>query len=165
VLRELRGVEISSTITFAIFKKLKQKNLHSCFSRHRSRTRAQVENNQAQRSENMPLAIIDGPTIARGESLSDGIDCSSGEIVRITVPQEFTQANLTFQVSTDGNFYNDLFDDDGDEITVVAEPDAAVYITRHWVRAVAFLKLRSGSRDAPVEQREDCKFAIAVLTP
>jgi hypothetical protein len=113
----------------------------------------------------MPLAIIDGPTIARGESLSDGIDCSSGEIVRITVPQEFTQANLTFQVSTDGNFYNDLFDDDGDEITVVAEPDAAVYITRHWVRAVAFLKLRSGSRDAPVEQREDCKFAIAVLTP
>jgi hypothetical protein len=29
---------------------------------------------------------------------------------------------------------------------------------------VAFLKLRSGSRDAPVVQREDCKFAIAVDT-
>jgi hypothetical protein len=110
----------------------------------------------------MALAIIDGPTIARGESLSDGIDCSSGEIVRITVPQEFTEANLTFQVSTDGNFYNDLFDDDGDEITVPAGPDTAIYISRRWVSSVAFLKLRSGSRDAPVVQREDCKFAIAV---
>jgi hypothetical protein len=112
----------------------------------------------------MPLAIIDGPTIARGESLSDGIDCSSGEIVRITVPQEFTEANLTFQVSTDGNFFNDLFDDDGDEVTVPVQPDSAVFISRRWVRSVAFLKLRSGSSDAPVVQREDCKFAIAVDT-
>jgi hypothetical protein len=112
----------------------------------------------------MPLAILDGPTIPRGESLSDGIDCSSGEIVRITVPQEFTEANLTFQVSTDGNFFNDLFDDDGDEITVTVQPDSAIFISRRWVRSVAFLKLRSGSRDAPVVQREDCKFAIAVDT-
>jgi hypothetical protein len=112
----------------------------------------------------MPLAILDGPTIPRGESLSEGIDCSSGEIVRITVPQEFTEANLTFQVSTDGNFFNDLFDDDGDEITITAGPDTAIYISRRWVRSVAFLKLRSGSRDAPVVQREDCRFAIAVDT-
>ncbi|WP_256434713.1 hypothetical protein [Bradyrhizobium sp. 6(2017)] len=36
----------------------------------------------------MPLQVIDGPTIAEGEALSDGVDCSAGEIVRITVPQE-----------------------------------------------------------------------------
>jgi hypothetical protein len=34
----------------------------------------------------------------------------AGDIVRITIPQEFTDANLTFQVSTDGNLYNDLYD-------------------------------------------------------
>jgi hypothetical protein len=113
----------------------------------------------------MPLQIIDGPTIARGESLSDGIDCSSGEIVRITVPQEFTEANMTFQVSTDGNFFNDLFDDEGSEITITATPDSAIYISRRWVRSVAYIKFRSGSRDAPVVQREDCKFAIAVDAP
>ena len=112
----------------------------------------------------MPLAIIDGPTIPKGESLSEGIDCSSGEIVRITVPQEFTEASLTFQVSTDNNFYNDLFDDRGDEITITAEPDSAIFIEGRWVRAVAHIKLRSGSRDHPVQQREDCKFAIAVDT-
>jgi len=28
------------------------------------------------------LTIVDGPTIAAGESLSDGADCSAGTIVR-----------------------------------------------------------------------------------
>jgi hypothetical protein len=112
----------------------------------------------------MPLAIIDGPTILAGESLSDGIDCSSGEIVRITVPQEFTSANLTFQVSTDGNFYNDLFSDEGEEIMITAEPNTGIVISGRWVRSIAFIKLRSGSREHPVEQEVDCKFAIAVDT-
>jgi hypothetical protein len=113
----------------------------------------------------MPLEILDGPTIPRGESLSDAIDCSAGEIVRITVPQEFTKANLTFQVSTDGNFFNDLFDDSGKEITITAEPNTGIVIGGLWVRSVAFLKLRSGSRKSPIVQHEDCRFAIAVDTP
>src|ERR1700757_3058981 len=112
----------------------------------------------------MPLQIIDGPTIAAGESLSQGIDCSSGDIVRITVPQEFTPANLTFQVSTDGNFYNDLFTSKGEEITVVAEPSTGIVIGEHWAKSINFIKFRSGSREHPVEQREDCKFAIAIET-
>jgi hypothetical protein len=112
----------------------------------------------------MPLAIVDGPTIAQGESLSDGVDCSAGTIVRITVPQEFTDANLTFQVSSNGELYNDLFDDQGEEITVTATPDSGIVIEGRWVRSLAFLKLRSGSRDHPVVQREDCKFAIAIET-
>jgi hypothetical protein len=112
----------------------------------------------------MPLAIIDGPTITAGESLSEGIDCSSGEIVRITVPQEYTPANLTFQVSTDGVFYNDLFTSSGEEITIAARPSTGIVIHEPWTRSIAFLKFRSGSRDHPVEQREDCKFGIAVET-
>jgi hypothetical protein len=110
----------------------------------------------------MPLNIVDGPTIAANESLSDGADCSSGTIVRITVPQEFTPANLTFQVSSDGNFYNDLFDSRGNEITCVARPSTGIIISEHWARSIAFIKFRSGSRDHPVKQREDCKFAITV---
>jgi hypothetical protein len=113
----------------------------------------------------MTLAIIDGPTIPHNGSLSDGIDCSSGRIVRITVPQEFTDANLTFQVSTDGNFYNDLFDDDGKEITISAEANTGIVITKPWTRAIAFIKIRSGTRSNPVKQTRDaCKFAIAVDT-
>jgi hypothetical protein len=113
----------------------------------------------------MPLAIVDGPTIAAGESLSDGVDCSAGKIVRITVPQEFTDANLTFQVSTNGEFYNDLFNSEGEEITIAPEPDCAVIVSEVWTRSIAFIKFRSGSRDHPVEQAEVCKFAIAIETP
>jgi hypothetical protein len=113
----------------------------------------------------MTLQIVDGPIIAKGESLSDGVDCSAGDIVRITVPQEYTEANMTLQVSSDGNLYNDLYDPDGEVITIVAKPDTAIVIRDVWRKSVNFVKLRSGTRDAPVKQREDCRFAIAVEVP
>jgi hypothetical protein len=113
----------------------------------------------------MPLVIVDGPTILKDESLSDGVDCSAGQIVRITVPQEFTDANLTFQVSSDGNLYNDLYNDEGEAITITAQPDSGIVVFGPWVRSIGFLKLRSGTREHPIEQIEDCKFAIAIETP
>jgi hypothetical protein len=112
----------------------------------------------------MGITIVDGPTIAAGESLSDGADCSAGNIVRITVPQEFTPANLTFQVSSDGNFYNDLFTAQGEEITLVAKPSTGIIVHDLWTRSINFIRFRSGSRTHPVQQKVDCKFAIAVET-
>jgi hypothetical protein len=112
----------------------------------------------------MALAIVDGPTIKAGESLSDGADCSAGKIVRITVPQEYTAANLTFQISTDNNFYNDLFTAQGEEVTVVAKQSTGIVIGEKLAASINFIKFRSGSRSHPVAQRVDCKFAIAVET-
>jgi hypothetical protein len=113
----------------------------------------------------MPITIVDGPTILLGESLSDAADCSAGNIVRLTVPQEFTPANLTFQVSSDGVGFNDLFDARGGEVTVVAKPNTSILISEAWGRSINFVKFRSGSRDHPVMQsRDDCKFGIAVET-
>jgi hypothetical protein len=113
----------------------------------------------------MAITIVDGPTILLGESLSDAADCSAGNIVRITVPQEFTPANLTFQVSSDGNLFNDLFDSRGGEVTVVAKPNTSILISEAWGRSINFVKFRSGSRDHPVLQtRDDCRFGIAVET-
>jgi hypothetical protein len=114
----------------------------------------------------MPIDILDGPTIAAGQSLSDGIDCTAGEIVRITVPPQYTPANMTFQASSDGIFYNDLFTSGGDEITVAAKANTGIVIyDRSWVRSLAFIKIRSGTRDHPVNQQVECKFAIAIETP
>jgi hypothetical protein len=110
----------------------------------------------------MTLQIVDGPTIAQNESLSDGADCSGGTIVRITVPQEFTAANLTFQSSSDGNLYNDLYDASGMEITMVARADSTIIVQAPWARTLGWLKIRSGSRDAPVVQKVTTKLAIAV---
>jgi hypothetical protein len=113
----------------------------------------------------MPLTIVDGPTIAAGESLSDGVDCSAGIIVRITVPQEYDDGDtdkMTFQVSSDGGLYNDLFDDEGKEIVIVAHPNSGIVIDRAWARTVGWIKLRSGTRDRPTKQKVECKLAIAI---
>ena len=55
------------------------------------------------------LQVLEGPKIEAGESLSDGVDCSAGQLVRITMPYTWTPAPITFQFSTDGVFYNDMF--------------------------------------------------------
>jgi hypothetical protein len=112
----------------------------------------------------MPFAVVDGPTIKKGQSLSDGANCSAGSILRITVPQEYTQANMTFMVSTDGKFFNDLYDAEGNVIEIVANPDSSIVLKEEWVRFIPHIKIRSGTRDAPVDQEQDCKFAIALHT-
>ena len=112
----------------------------------------------------MTLTVINGPVIEAGESLSDAVDCSGGDAVRITMPAEWTGANLTFAISTDGNGFNDLFDLEGNEITIVVKPGAAVRIGREWATFWNFIKFRSGTRDHPVVQRERREFAITLST-
>ena len=112
----------------------------------------------------MTLSVLNGPVIEAGELLSDAVDCSGGDAVRITMPAEWTGANLTFAISTDGNGFNDLFDLEGNEITVVVEPGAAVRIDREWATFWNFIKFRSGTRDHPVVQHERREFAITLST-
>lgn len=123
-----------------------------------------MEADQA-RETNMGLTIVDGPTIALGESLSDGVDCTGGTIVRITVPKEYTPANMTFQSSSNGDLYNDLYDATGDEVTMVAKPDTTIIIEAPWARSLGFIKFRSGTRSAPVLQTKDTVlFGVALET-
>lgn len=112
----------------------------------------------------MPLQVLNGPTIPAGEALSEGIDCSAGQLVRITMPKSsWSRAPLTFQISTDGALYNDLFGLDGYEVTLASvEPGAAVIVPHGIGIAVGWLKLRSGTRDNPVPQPEDREFAVAL---
>ena len=111
----------------------------------------------------MTLRIVDGPTIPHNESLSDGVDCSGASIVRITVPPEFTPANLTFQASSNGDMYNDLYNAEGEEIMLVAKPDTTIVISVPWTRSIGWIKFRSGTRKSPVIQsRDTVKFGIAL---
>jgi len=112
----------------------------------------------------MPLQVLNGPVIEAGESLSSGIDCTAGDIVRITTPASWTSANISFAISSDGNGYNDLFDTNGKEIVIPIVNNAAVVVGHlaDDLRAVAFLKIRSGTRAHPVPQPERREFAIAV---
>jgi hypothetical protein len=57
----------------------------------------------------MALQVLNGPVIEAGESLSDALDCTSGSIIRLTMPAQWSpQAVLTFSISSDGNGFNDL---------------------------------------------------------
>src|ERR1700751_5811975 len=97
----------------------------------------------------MALQILNGPVIQPGESLSDGLDCTGGSIVRLTIPREWSPANMTFQISSDGAEYNDLVGLDGKEMMISAVPGSAVVLASlaAYLRAIAFLKVRSGSRN------------------
>jgi len=112
----------------------------------------------------MALVVLNGPVIAAGESLSSGLDCTSGRLVRLTMPGAWTGANLSFQISSDGNFYNDLFSVDGSEIIIPVAPGTAVVVAQLGaaLEAIQFLKLRSGSRNYPVVQPAQRDFAVAV---
>lgn len=111
----------------------------------------------------MPLTILNGPIIAAGESLSAALDCTSGDLVRITMPADWTYSGgITFQISSDGQFFNDLYNRDGSEIKVAVVPGAALVVPVDIMRAVAFVKFRSGTVNNPVPQPVQRQFAVAV---
>jgi hypothetical protein len=112
----------------------------------------------------MPLQVLLGPVIEEGESLSGALDCTSGSIVRLTMPASWTPANLTFAISSDGQGFNDLFRLDGSEIMIPVTAGSAVVLAplSEYLKAVAFLKVRSGSRNYPVPQLARREFAIAI---
>ncbi|MBO0715968.1 MAG: hypothetical protein J2P55_01355 [Rhizobiales bacterium] len=115
----------------------------------------------------MALSVLNGPMIKAGESLSDGLDCTSGSIVRLTMPPQWTPANLTFQISSDGTFFNDLVTMDGEDIVLTVVPGSAVVVAplSDYLKAVAYLKVRSGTREHPIPQEGDRAFAVAVEIP
>jgi hypothetical protein len=112
----------------------------------------------------MPLTIVHA-TIANRASLSGAIDCSAAPPVRISAPASWTAAGLTFQVSSDGITFEDLFDITGNEVMVNVTPGTVVRLSAAWAVSPVWLKLRSGTRKAPVMQAADRIFSIAMVTP
>jgi len=112
----------------------------------------------------MSIEIIAG-VIEAGQSLSPVMDCRAGEIVRLTMPPDWTNAVLTFQMSSDGLFFNSVYDHEGHELKVVVIAGAAVIVPVDYLAAAAYLKFRSGTADTPVNQPAKRDFAIALRVP
>jgi len=107
----------------------------------------------------MPLQILNGPIINAGESLSAGIDCSAGPIVKITMPGNFVGDTITFQTSSDGIMFNDIFQPDGTELMFRVIAGTGIIGMR---LSTGFVKFRSGTRERPVIQPELREFAVAL---
>lgn len=110
----------------------------------------------------MTIEIVDGPHIAAGESVSDAVDCTKGRLVRVTMPSAWTPALLTLLISSDGTFFNDVVDMQGNAIAINVEPGSAVIVPEQLGTAAEFLKFRSGTVTNPVPQADVRNFAVAV---
>lgn len=110
----------------------------------------------------MTITVLIGPVIAQGEALSEGLDCSAGQIVKITMPADWTTADLTFQTSSDGQGYNDIYQADGNELKCTVRAGTAIVglgLAKGWI------KFRSGTSEQPVVQPARREFAVAVEAP
>lgn len=90
--------------------------------------------------------------IANGESLSSGTKIGGAAIVGVELPAAWTAANLTFQVSTDGSAYKDLYDSTGAEIVVTAAASRYVRLPAVDFFGFRYVKVRSGTSGTPVNQ-------------
>src|SRR4249920_467442 len=108
--------------------------------------------------------------IPAGQSMSNGVDCSGYNILRIIAPQDWDAAPISFRVSPDGVAYHDLFHavdrtfNSYEAVVPAVPPNAAINMPAGTGTGIAFLKIRSGSRAAPVAQSADRTFVL-VLDP
>jgi hypothetical protein len=113
----------------------------------------------------MPSVTSIFATIPQGESLTDPIDLTGGQLVRVYMPEEWNHAPLTLRVSSDGvQAYRDVFMGDGQELQFTVVPNAAVLVPDDKGKGLAFVKFRSGTRDQPVLQNTARTFELILQT-
>lgn len=91
--------------------------------------------------------------IAPSGSLSAGVAMGADTLVGISMPAVWTAAALTFQASPDGGTtWQELYDNAGAAISVVAAAGQFIQLTSYMWRGVNMLKVRSGTSGSPVVQ-------------
>jgi len=103
-------------------------------------------------------------TIAAGESLSPAVDCSPGTPVFLLTPASWDPAGgVSFQASADGVVFADVMTNDGSELVMSFTAGAGIMLPGqlHWA---ASLKMRSGTRNAPIIQAADRTFTVILQT-
>lgn len=82
-------------------------------------------------------------------------------LIRLTIGAAWTAADLTVQTSPDGVAWYDLYDEYGTPYTVKAAASRAVFINPGPLLAVNFIRLRSGTPAAPVNQASAATITLA----
>ena len=116
----------------------------------------------------MALTVLSGIVIPAGQTVSSGVDCSLyNRVVRIIVPDEWTHAPLTFQMSPDGVEYHDVFhvSDNYDMFEVIVPHVVAgstLVLPSTMGTDTPWVRIRSGSRANPIAQEADRSFSFIV---
>ena len=103
-------------------------------------------------------------------SLSDAVDVGDNHVVGIIMPEAWTTAHVSVLVSTDGAQFSDMFSfDDLSGSTSPTEfkfnviPGTIAAVDPNRMLMGRYIKLRSGSRDAPVPQAETRMFTLITV--
>ncbi len=91
-------------------------------------------------------------TIASGASLSGAVQLGDGVLAGILMPAAWTAAALTFEGSMDGSTFKPIYDDVGVEIQFTVDADRVVIVAPYDFSALKFMKVRSGTLAAGVNQ-------------
>lgn len=109
------------------------------------------------------LSTVVQAVIANGTSLSPAFSVSNGRLIAIQMPAAWTAAGLTFQGSMDNVTYTDLYDSLGNEISVTVAAGHGIAIDVTVFAGWQFLKIRSGTGAAAVNQTADRTFLICSM--
>ena len=102
-------------------------------------------------------------------SLSDAVDTGGNYVVGLIMPDVWSAARVSIQVSADNVKFCDLFDFDLDNRTSASEvvfnvtPGVMVAIDPNTLLMARYIKLRSGTRHAPVSQAATCMFELITV--
>jgi hypothetical protein len=95
-------------------------------------------------------------TIASGAALSSAVNLGDKVLCAIIAPAAWTAAALTFQASDDGGVtWNSMFDDGGNEITIISAAVVAgqrISVDPSQFASVDCITVRSGTTATPVNQ-------------
>src|SRR5262245_5334601 len=119
----------------------------------------------------MPLQTLT-LTIPAGQSLSNGVNCSKGNVVLVEYPDAWNDANVSFQISSDGNIWRDYhYINPGQtmpmalrEVILPVQPNIATIVEFDWANNLLWLKIRSGSAGRPIVQSADRTFTFTIDT-
>ena len=107
------------------------------------------------------LTISSPLTIPGGASISDGVNLTGRSLIRLTIGAAWTAADITVQTSPDGATWNDLYDEYGTPYTIKAAANRTVFINPGPLLAVNYIRLRSGTPAAPVNQASAATITLA----
>lgn len=117
------------------------------------------------REELPPVLAAVNFVMSAGQSVSAPFNAGAGTVEYIIMPDAWTPAYLTMQISFDGTKYYDVFGQDNKEVLLVAvDPGVVLAASFATLKGGIWVRLRSGPRNSPVAQEADRTFT-AMLGP
>jgi hypothetical protein len=98
-------------------------------------------------------------TILSGASLSDAVKCLNAIPVGVLLPDTWTAAVMTFQVSLDNSNWYNLYDKIGEVLYPAAASEYLALDPTQFAGA-RYLKVRSGTNGTPVNQAADRSLTV-----